>query len=68
MTSFNKTLLPIIQEDDNFMKAVPHLFGLEDDNFMKAVPHLFGLDFTKHSKEHIDQVKALRTTITSTFF
>ena len=27
VTSLNKTLLPIVQEGDNFMKAVPHLFG-----------------------------------------
>ena len=48
--SLNKTLLPLAQDDDVFAEATPKLFGAE---------------FAKRSKEHIDQVKALRTSIQS---
>lgn len=44
----NKALLPIVQDDSNFTAAAPVLFGSE---------------FGRKSKEHIDQVKALRSTI-----
>ena len=47
---FNKSLLPLAQEDKDFTEAAPHLFGLE---------------FAKWSKEHLDQVKALRTSMSS---
>ena len=44
--SFNKSLLPLAQEDKDFTETSPHLFGP---------------DFAKRSKDHLDQVKALRT-------
>ena len=48
--SFNKTLLPLAQEDKNFIEAAPYLFGPE---------------FAKQSKEYLDQVKALRTSMSA---
>ena len=47
-SDLNKALLPIIQEDEKFTKAPPALFGTE---------------FAKTAKEHVDQVKALRSTL-----
>ena len=45
----NKALLLIVQDDSNFVDAAPVLFGSE---------------FGQKSKEHVDQVRALRSTIT----
>ena len=47
-SDLNKALLPII---------------LEDEKFTKAPPALFGTEFAKTAKEHVDQVKALRSTL-----
>ena len=44
----NKSLLPIVGDDSNFQEAAPLLFGTE---------------FSKKGKEMVDQVKALRSTI-----
>ena len=46
--SFNKGPLPSVQEEDNFKGAAPFLFGP---------------DFAKKSKDFIDQVKAMRSTV-----
>ena len=45
----NKALLPIVGDDNNFKEATPLLFGME---------------FAKKSKEMVEQVKAMRSTIT----
>ena len=44
----NKGLLPLVKEEDNFKEAAPLLFGP---------------DFAKKSKEYIEQVKAMRSSI-----
>ena len=44
----NRALLPVAQEDDNFMDAPPYLFGNE---------------FAKHSKDYVEQVRAMRSTL-----
>ena len=44
----NKALLPIVGDDNNFKEAAPFLFGTE---------------FVKKSKEMVEQVKAMRSTI-----
>ena len=46
----NKALLPLVEEDSNFEDVSPSLFGLE---------------FAQKSKELVDQVKAMRSTITT---
>ena len=46
VTSLNKTLLLLVEEDKNFEEAPPSLFGTE---------------FARKSKELIDQVKAMRS-------
>ena len=48
VTSVNKALLPLVKEDDHFAGASPNLFGP---------------DFAKRSKEFLDQVKALRSSL-----
>lgn len=48
IVDINKALLPLVQDDSNFVDAPPVLFGSE---------------FGRKSKEHVDQVKALRSTI-----
>ena len=48
ITGMNKTLLPLSKEDANFVEAPPNLFGSE---------------FTKWSKEYMEQVKALCSTL-----
>ena len=50
ITSMNRTLLPLVKDDENFMEAAPHLFGG---------------NFARQSKEFLDQVKALRSTLPS---
>ena len=45
----NKALLPIVGDGSNFKEAAPLLFGME---------------FAKKSKEMVEQVKAMRSTIT----
>ena len=45
----NKALLPIIRDDDNFKAAAPALFGKE---------------FAQQSKELVDQVRAMRFSLT----
>ena len=47
LTHLNKSLLPLLEENDNFKDAVPSLFGPE---------------FARKSKELIDQVEAIRST------
>ena len=47
LTHLNKSLLPLLEEDDNFKDVAPSLFGPE---------------FARKSKELIDQVKAIRST------
>ena len=47
-SSLNKGLLPLVNEEEHFNKAAPQLFGQ---------------DFARKSKEFIDQVKAMRSTI-----
>ena len=49
-TSLNKSLLPLAQDDKNFMDAAPNSFGSE---------------FARKSKDYLDQVKALRTSLSS---
>ena len=44
----NKALLPIAQDDDNFRDAPPYLFGNE---------------FAKRSKDYVEQVRAMRSTL-----
>ena len=46
----NKALLPLVEEDSNFEDVSPSLFGPE---------------FAQKSKELVDQVKAMRSTITT---
>ena len=46
----NKALLPLMEEDSNFEDVLPSLFGLE---------------FAQKSKEVVDQVKAMQSTITT---
>ena len=48
ITSINKSLLPIVGDDSNFAYAAPLLFGTE---------------FAKKGKEMMDQVKAMRSTV-----
>ena len=48
VTSMNRTLLPLVKDDENFMEAAPYLFGG---------------NFARQSKEFLDQVKALRSTL-----
>ena len=48
MTSVNKSLLPLAKDDENFTTAAPLLFGGE---------------FSKKSKDFLDQVKAIRSTL-----
>ena len=48
VTDLNKALLPIVGDDEAFAEAAPLLFGTE---------------FAKKGKEMIDQVKAMRATI-----
>uniref|UniRef100_A0A1X7V3N9 Uncharacterized protein n=1 Tax=Amphimedon queenslandica TaxID=400682 RepID=A0A1X7V3N9_AMPQE len=45
MQSINKNLLPLVKEDGDFLEAHPNLFGA---------------DFSKHAKDHLDQVKTLK--------
>ena len=47
-SSLNKTLVPLSQDDSNFVGAAPSLFGAE---------------FAKKAKDHVDQVKALRAIV-----
>ena len=47
LTHLNKSLLPLLEEDDNFKDVAPSLFGPE---------------FARKSKELIDQVKAIWST------
>ena len=47
VNDLNKSLLPLINADEDFTEAAPLLFGKE---------------FVRRSKEHVDQVKALRST------
>ena len=47
----NKALIPLAKEDENFDEAPPSLFGTE---------------FAKKAKDHVDQVKALRSTSSKT--
>ena len=44
----NRALLPIAQEDDNFLNGPPYLFGNE---------------FVKRSKDYVEQVRAMRSTL-----
>ena len=44
----NKALLPIAQEDDNFREAPPYLFGS---------------GFAKQSKDYVEQVQAMRSSL-----
>ena len=48
VTELNKSLLPIVQEDDNFKESSPSLFGTE---------------FARKSKDLVDQVKAMRSSL-----
>lgn len=48
VTDVNKALLPI---------------ALEDDNFRDAPPYLFGNEFAKRSKDYVEQVQAMRSTL-----
>ena len=50
VTSMNRSLLPLVKNDENFTEAAPHLFGG---------------DFARQSKEFLDQMKALRSTLPS---
>ena len=50
ITQMNKALLPLVEEDSNFEDVSPSLFGLE---------------FAQKSKELVDKVKAMRSTITT---
>ena len=49
VNDLNKSLLPIVGDDLNFKEAAPLLFGTE---------------FAKKGKELVDQVRAMRSTIT----
>lgn len=48
ITSFNKGLLPLVKEEDNFTKAAPGLFGTE---------------FAEKCRKHVEQVKAMRSSL-----
>ena len=48
ISDVNKSLLPVVGDDSNFEEAAPRLFGTE---------------FAKKGKEMVDQVKAMRSTI-----
>ena len=48
IATVNKTLLPLAKEDEPYADAAPNLFGS---------------DFTKRSKEFLDQVKVLCSTL-----
>ena len=50
VTCINKVLLPLVRDDEHFTEAAPHLFES---------------DFVRHSKEFVDQVKAIRSTLPS---
>ena len=45
VSGLNSALMPLVEEDKNFTKAPPSLFGTE---------------FAQKSKDHVDQVKAIR--------
>ena len=45
VSSINKSLLPLAQEDGAFLEVAPYLFGP---------------DFSKRGKDHLDQVKSLK--------
>ena len=45
VSGLNSALMPLVEEDKNFSKAPPTLFGTE---------------FAQRSKDHVDQVKAIR--------
>ena len=49
VSDFNRALLPVVGDDTNFKEAAPLLFGTE---------------FARKSKEMVEQVKAMRSTIT----
>ena len=46
ISQLNKSLLPLVEEDSNFGEVAPSLFGPE---------------FARKSKEHVEQVKAMRS-------
>ena len=48
LTAVNKSLLPLVKEDGPYVNAAPDLFGA---------------DFAKRSKEFLDQVKAMRSSL-----
>jgi len=48
ITSTNKTLLPLVEDDKNFKGAAPSLFGP---------------DFAQKSKDFINQVKAMNSSV-----
>lgn len=48
ITGLNKTLLPLLDDDKNFKQAAPNLFGS---------------DFAQKSKDLVDQVKAMRSSV-----
>ena len=48
ISQMNKALLPLVKEDSNFGEVSPSLFGPE---------------FAQKSKQHVDQVKAMRSTL-----
>ena len=48
ITQVNKTLLPLVEDDSNFVEVSPSLFGPE---------------FAQKSKDLVDQVKAMRSTL-----
>ena len=50
VTQINKTLLPLVEEDSNFGEVSPSLFGPE---------------FAQKSKQLVDQVKAMRSTLST---
>ena len=50
VTSINKSLLPLVKEDSSYSDVSPDLFGA---------------DFAKRSKDFLDQVKALRSSMPS---
>ena len=51
ITGMSKTLLPLVEDDKHFTEAVPFLFGP---------------DFAQKSKDLIDQVKAMRSSVRDT--
>ena len=48
VTAINYNLTPLVKEDIDFTEAAPNLFGS---------------DFSKRSKNYLDQVKTLRSTL-----